>query len=175
MHLQTRLSFLLPSTRTWEWGYVGLHLYISSNTVCPPEIPKEVLIFWVLLFKDLGFHSSRYMCIECRTHVLLKTCFTWFKTFFMQTYLYVWLSDWSSQSCLMWPMETSLVPRPHPPFCRFQYCKVGRAWCLFSCEHDVIRKWRKFAEQAMFCVFWTDYKLNARCVRQLPSLARHVW
>ena len=40
----------------------------------------------------------------------------------------------------------SLVPRPRPAFRRLQYGKVGRAWYLFSREHDVITKLRKFAE-----------------------------
>ena len=35
---------------------------------------------------------------------------------------------------------SSLVPRPCPVFCRLQYRKAGRAWYLFSCEHDVIKK-----------------------------------
>ena len=39
------------------------------------------------------------------------------------------------------------VPSPHQAFRRFQYGKVGRAWYLFSREHDVIRKWQKFAKQ----------------------------
>ena len=42
---------------------------------------------------------------------------------------------------------TSLVPRPRPAFCRLQYGKAWRAWYLFSREHDVIGKWRKFPEQ----------------------------
>ena len=43
----------------------------------------------------------------------------------------------TSKLCL----DTSLIPRPHLAFvaCR----KVGRAWYLFSCEHDVIDKWQK--------------------------------
>ena len=40
----------------------------------------------------------------------------------------------------------SLVPRPRPDFRRFQYGKAGRAWYLFSREHDVIGKLQKFAE-----------------------------
>ena len=37
----------------------------------------------------------------------------------------------------------SLVPRPRPAL---QYGKAGRAWYLFSREHDVIGKLQKFAE-----------------------------
>ena len=165
MHVQTRLSFLLPCARAWEWGNIGLHLYISSNTVFAPETPKEDLIFWVLLFKDLGFRTSRCMCIECRTRVT-QDMFYLIQNLYadLRVCLVIWL-----ELSVMWPIETSLVPRPHPAFRRFQYCKVGRAYCLFSCEHDVIRKWQIFAEQATFRVFWTNYTLNAWCVRQLPS------
>jgi len=37
----------------------------------------------------------------------------------------------------------SLISRSRPAFCRLQYGKMGRAWYLFSCEHDVIDKWQK--------------------------------
>ena len=40
----------------------------------------------------------------------------------------------------------SLVPRPHPAFRRLQYGKAGRAWYLFSREHDIISKLRKIAK-----------------------------
>ena len=35
---------------------------------------------------------------------------------------------------------SSIVSRPRPAFCHLQYVKVGRAWYLFSHEHDVIDK-----------------------------------
>ena len=38
---------------------------------------------------------------------------------------------------------SSLIPRPHPAFYCLQYGKVGRAWYLFSREHDAIDKWQK--------------------------------
>jgi len=41
----------------------------------------------------------------------------------------------------------SLVPRPRPAFCCLQCGKLGRAWYLFSREHDVIDKWQKNSEQ----------------------------
>ena len=43
-------------------------------------------------------------------------------------------------------VSISLVPRPRPAFRRMQYGKAGRAWHLFSREHDVIGKLQKFAE-----------------------------
>ena len=66
----------------------------------------------------------------------------------------------------------SLVPRPRPAFRRLQYGKTGRAWYLFSREHDVIGKLQKFAEQAAFRVFSIDYALNAQCVRQSPPASQ---
>jgi len=38
------------------------------------------------------------------------------------------------------PVSINVIPEPHPAFYHLQYGKVGRAWYLFSCEHDVIRK-----------------------------------
>ena len=61
----------------------------------------------------------------------------------------------------------SLVPRPHPASRHFQYGKAGRAWYLFSHEHDVIGK---FSEQTGYCS--TDYMLNARYIRQSPSISQ---
>ena len=50
----------------------------------------------------------------------------------------------SLNQCLGGIGETShLVPRPQPAFCHYQYGKAGRAWYLFSCEHEVIGKWCK--------------------------------
>ena len=48
-----------------------------------------------------------------------------------------------STCCASWQRQhlqivLSLVPRPHPAFRRLQYGKAGRAWYLFSHEHDVI-------------------------------------
>ena len=55
----------------------------------------------------------------------------------------------------------SLVPRLRPAFCCLQYRKVGRAWYLFSREHDVISKLRKFAELAS-CVSRIFNRLRAQ-------------
>ena len=43
------------------------------------------------------------------------------------------------------PPYLSLVPRPCPAFRRLQYEKAGRAWYLFSREHDIIGKLQKIA------------------------------
>ena len=69
-------------------------------------------------------------------------------------------------------LQASLVPRPRPAFRRLQYGKAGRAWYLFSREHDIIGKLQKFAEQAVFRVFAIDYALNAQCVRQLSPASQ---
>ena len=56
----------------------------------------------------------------------------------------------------------SLVPRSRPAFRRLQYGKVGGAWYLFSREHDVISKLRKFAELTG-CVSHIFNRLCAQC------------
>ena len=43
--------------------------------------------------------------------------------------------------------DPSLVPRPHPALHCLKYGKAGRAWYLFSCEHDIIGKWPKNLQQ----------------------------
>ena len=72
-------------------------------------------------------------------------------------------------------VQHSLVPRPRPAFRHLQYGKVGRAWYLFSREHDVhvISKLRKIAELTG-CVsrISTDHALNAQCVRQSPPTSQ---
>ena len=42
----------------------------------------------------------------------------------------------------------------------FPSLPVRKAWYLFSCEYDVIRKWRKFAELTVFCVLTTCLTLG---------------
>jgi len=67
----------------------------------------------------------------------------------------------------------SYVPRPHPAFRHLQYGKVGRAWYLFSHEHDIINKWQKKKNE----------KANVQPTRHSilgvydrhPLLARYVW
>ena len=70
----------------------------------------------------------------------------------------------------------SLVPRPRRTFHRFQYGKAGRAWYLFSCEHDVIGKWRKFSERTGYVL--RIVQLTARSTLGVyynhPLLARYV-
>jgi len=49
----------------------------------------------------------------------------------------------------------SPISRSRPPYFRLQYGKMGRAWYLFSCEHDVIDKWQKKIpnEKAKFHIY----------------------
>ena len=63
----------------------------------------------------------------------------------------------------MKPHPCSLVPRPRPAFRRFQYGKVGRAWYIFSHEHDLIGKCRKFTELTG-CVSCIFNQLHAQCL-----------
>ena len=46
-------------------------------------------------------------------------------------------------------------PVPRPAFRRLQYGKAGRAWYIFSREHDVIEKWQNLQnEDATFRVLF---------------------
>ena len=46
-------------------------------------------------------------------------------------------------------------PVPRPAFRCLQYGKAGRAWYIFSREHDVIEKWQNFQnEDATFRVLF---------------------
>ena len=86
----------------------------------------------------------------------------------------VYIQGLTSQGVLK-PLYPGLLPRPHPAFCRLQYGKVGRAWYLFSREHDVINKWRKkFKTKTRSLTYCSNnYKFNACSSR--PPLARYVW
>ena len=73
---------------------------------------------------------------------------------------------------------SSLVPRPCPAFRCFQYGKAGRAWYLFSCEHDGIGKWQKFSDitsvfHILFNRLYTHSTLGVYDSHLL--LARYVW
>ena len=47
-------------------------------------------------------------------------------------------------------------PGHRPAFRCLQYGKAGRAWYIFSREHDVIEKWQNFQnEDATFCVLFS--------------------
>ena len=67
-------------------------------------------------------------------------------------------------------LRTSLVPcpTPCPAFCRLQYGKAGRAWYIFSREHDVIEKWQNFVIQLSTRSTLGEYN-------NCPPLARYVW
>ena len=55
--------------------------------------------------------------------------------------------------------HVSLIPRPRLAFCRLQDEKAGRAWYLFSREHDVISKFVKLTG-CVSCIF---NRLHAHC------------
>ena len=65
----------------------------------------------------------------------------------------------SCSTCSTFLLNTSSFlasfPVPRPAFRRLQYGKAGRAWYIFSREHDVIDKWQNFQnEDATFCVLF---------------------
>ena len=73
-------------------------------------------------------------------------------------------------------LRTSLVPSPTPwpAFRRLQYGKAGRAWYIFSREHDVIEK---FSERRRYIL--RVIQLSTRSTlgeyNNRPPLARYVW
>ena len=61
--------------------------------------------------------------------------------------------------------------------CSTENGKAGRAWYLFSLEHDIIGKWRKFSEQTG-CVSRIVQLTTCSTLGvydNCPPLARHVW
>ena len=72
--------------------------------------------------------------------------------------------------------DCSLVPRPRPAFRRLQYGKAWRAWYLFSREHDVIGKWRKFSEQTgcILSIVQPTTHSTLGVYDNRPPLARYV-
>ena len=69
------------------------------------------------------------------------------------------------------------LPRSQaPPSFSLQYGKVGRAWYLFSREHDVIDKWpKKKDEKVKFHVLSLNQLRVQRlvCITVAPSLVRY--
>ena len=138
----------------------------TSFPVCAQPSARE-LVHTALIAHSLIAHSP--CCTQTLLHVSLCT----------QPYAHSLIahSPCCTQTLLQVSLCTqpyahslvhSLIPRPCPAFRRLQYGKAGRAWYLFSREHDLISKLRKFAKQAAFRIFLIDYVLNAQCVRQSP-------
>ena len=72
----------------------------------------------------------------------------------------------------------SLVPRPHPAFCCLQCGKLGRAWYLFSREHDVIDKWQKIQNKKkneISHIVQPNMSSTLGVYDSRPLLARYVW
>ena len=71
----------------------------------------------------------------------------------------------------------SLVPRLCPTFCCLQYGKAGRAWYLFSHEHEVIDKWPKNSERksAVSHIVQPFTSSTLGVYNSRPPLATYVW
>ena len=78
-------------------------------------------------------------------------------------------------SCLI--VGSSAWFQASPSFRHFHYRKAGRAWYLSSCEHDVIKKWQKFAKLTgcVSCIFKTTTCSMLGVYNSLLPLARYVW
>ena len=67
-------------------------------------------------------------------------------------------------------------PGPTQLICCLQYRKVGRAWYLFSCEHDIIRKWRNFQKKtgSVLRIVQPTTRSTLGVYNSCPPLARCV-
>ena len=66
-------------------------------------------------------------------------------------------------------------PVPRPAFRRLQYGKAGRAWYIFSREHDVIEKWQNFQNEDVLRVIQPSTRSTLGEYDSRPPLARYVW
>ena len=74
----------------------------------------------------------------------------------------------------MWQLAS--YPVPCPAFRRLQYGKAGRAWYIFSHEHDN-RKMAKFSERRRYVlrVIQPSTRSTLGEYDSYPPLARYVW
>jgi len=65
----------------------------------------------------------------------------------------------------------ALLPGSHTAFHRLQYRNARRTWYLFSCQHDVLNKWKKLQNEKAKLAYWqTNSMSNAWCTWQsLPT------
>ena len=63
----------------------------------------------------------------------------------------------------------ALIPGPSQLSITCNTKKLGRAWYLFSSEHNVIRKWRKFAKLWYLGSFWLFWAKCTHAQLNLPS------
>ena len=87
-----------------------------------------------------------------------------------------WKSEHAREVCTIYPPLLASFPVPRPAFRRLQYAKAGRAWYIFSREHDVIEKWQNFQnEDAAFCVLFSHLHVQRSVSMSRPPLAKYVW
>ena len=130
-----------------------MHLLLEQQTSHPPlhAVLAESLphLVWKLMSRAwcCNVHSYNYAFVLC----IVKTALHW-------SWMLIVVSTATLHSDVAGPPspnkpntcpsehtttgmyhDSSLVPRPHPAFRHLHYGKAGRAWYLFSCEHDVIK------------------------------------
>ena len=166
----------------------------SSYTYTHSQAHKHVLIpvFNVCYFKlclsfySLEYHHNGSCSKEKKVYTSLSVHMT--RVIVRETMDLHDVVFWSKRSCSKFSCylfvfvnmtilgTISLVPRPRPAFCHLQYGKVWRAWYLFSREHDVIGKWRKFSERTdcVSSIVQPTTRSTLGVYDNRPPLARYV-
>ena len=127
--------------------------------------------------QELNNYFERIMCSSLRIttihlcqHILVYTEAT--SVYTQQVHLEATVVQASCTTSL------ASFPVPRPAFRRLQYCKAGRAWYIFSREHDVIEKCRaKFSERRRYVlrVIQPSTRSTLGEYDSRPPLARYVW
>ena len=146
----------------WSFPLVGeLHRWMYR-----PQLPKV----GISLQEHLGYSTTLLSVASLEVHQGAFSLVTLANLIFQKTYSWHFYYNHETKEF------SNLVPRPLPAFHHLQYEKAGRAWYLFSREHDVIGKWWKFSEQTG-CVSRIS-QLTTRSTLGVydnrPPLARYV-
>ena len=136
--------------KMFPWFYSCSCFSPISHSLLSSAHFLELLQLQVYSFNPLSLnHMLRYhldLCTCWVSHQNWKCPNTGFRGFSFESNF----KFWSVFSCL--------IPRPHPAFCCLLY---GRAWYLFSCEHDVIGKWQKFQnKKAGLCILFDQLNFH---------------
>ena len=132
----------------WMRKATKVHMYVQCFSFVQRlrniRHSQATSIRYTFLVADYWSSTAILSCKQLRQFTLqhiprIPQCFIWQQCFFRRP-----------------TSSKGLVPRPHPAFRRFQYHKAGRAWYLFSREHDVIRK--IFALFHFRVLYWTQTK-----------------
>ena len=115
-------------------GGTYIHTYIHTYI-------RTYIHTYIHTYVHTYIHIHIYVHTHIHTHINTYTYTYTLTHTHTQTYIHTYIHTYTYIHAY-----NSLVPRPRPDFRHLQYGKAGRAWYLFSREHDVISKLRKFAE-----------------------------